>query len=113
MHLKGVKQMAAIPRALTPALDAGTLLAAASGSGGLLPLGADGDVGKINPLAGMGLSDEQYAIILHNMLAAEPFAGVPLGDGSGMSLGGGMEKRGLEDPSDGPEAKRGRFEEVA
>lgn len=100
-----------IPRELAPAADAGALMAAAAAGSlqPLLPLG-DADAGKINPLAGMGLSDEQYALILHNMLAAETFAGVPLNDG-GAAMG--MEKRALDDPSEGPDAKRGRFEEVA
>ncbi|KAF7294641.1 Response regulatory domain-containing protein [Mycena indigotica] len=59
--------------------------------------------GRINVLAGMGLSDEQYNIML---------AGIVNGDGITF---GSSEKRSLElgdgDP-DGPEGKRSRFEVV-
>ena len=133
MHLKVIQTMQKIPRSIgiPPLSDSGfdqalamqaTALAAAgagaagpsSGAGFALPLG--GDDGKINPLAGMGLTDEQYALILHNMVAGEGFMGmgamgmgIPLG--MGVALDGG--KRGLDDPEDtGRDGKRGRFEVI-
>ncbi|KAG1849266.1 HSF-type DNA-binding-domain-containing protein [Suillus subalutaceus] len=62
------------------------------------------DDGRINPLAGMGLSDERYAAILRDIVTQESFSGGALGPG----MGG--EKRELDDGGDGREGKRGRFE---
>lgn len=80
------------------------------------------DDGRINPLAGMGLSDERYAAILRDIVTQESFSGVgvpegysflagALGPGMNGDMGGlGGEKRGLDDQGDGREGKRGRFE---
>ena len=71
-------------------------------------LGGDDDDGKINPLAGMGLTDEQYTLILQNLVNGESFAGVgALEAGVGES-----SKRALDDGPDGREAKRSRFEVI-
>ncbi|KAG6900745.1 hypothetical protein C0995_003299 [Termitomyces sp. Mi166 len=90
------------------------------------PFGFDAEAdGRINPLAGMGLTDEQYNMILQNIVAGEGLlAGV---DGSG-SAGSGMgasvgrrEKRGREEEGepfmgmgtgDERDGKRSRFEVV-
>ena len=51
------------------------------------------DDGRINPLAGMGLSDEQYNMILQNLVNGETFMGMGMGMGMGMidgTLGGGV-----------------------
>lgn len=97
------------------------------------PLSLGDDDGKINPLAGMGLTDEQYSMILQNLVSGENFMGIgssldamSMGAmGVGMSMMGGMAmgmggvpaygeglKRGLDDMSDGRDGKRGRFEVI-
>ena len=63
------------------------------------PTAGGDDDGRINPLAGMGLTDEQYAMILHNLVNGESFPGA-------------AEKRTLEETDDGRDGKRGRFEVV-
>ncbi|KAF5323792.1 hypothetical protein D9619_012942 [Psilocybe cf. subviscida] len=91
------------------------------GSGG----DEDGEVGaaeRINPLAGMGLTDEQYGIILQNIVNGEGFMGAMEGAGfNGLSStssivempsGSGSEKRPLEDAVDDREGKRSRFEVI-
>lgn len=83
----------------------------------------DGEVGaaeRINPLAGMGLTDEQYGMILQNIVNGDGFIGAMEGAGyngvpstSGiveMPSGSGSEKRPLEDAKDDREGKRSRFE---
>ncbi|KAG5637640.1 hypothetical protein H0H81_003865 [Sphagnurus paluster] len=63
------------------------------------------DDGRINPLAGMGLTDEQYTLILQNIVSGE---GLMTGDVSG------REKRGrdeIEEIETGRE-KRSRFEVI-
>jgi osomolarity two-component system, response regulator SKN7 len=69
--------------------------------------------GRINPLHGMGLTDDQYHSILQNMMSGENF----IGDGGG-GIGDRM-KRGLDEEEGGPGpsgsgggGKRGRFEVV-
>jgi len=121
MHLKVIQQMAQIPRsvgipplsdsAFEQALAVGASnnsLMAAGGGGG-----SDESDGRINPLAGMGLTDEQYTMILQNLVNGESFPGVPLPP----DIAGGVPsvngvKRGLEDDEDGRDGKRGRFEVV-
>jgi osomolarity two-component system response regulator SKN7 len=99
-HLKGIRQMASIPRELNSVGDVSTAL---------LPVPAHGPDahGKINPLAGMGFTDAAYAGMLAGMVASETF-GAPGADGSMMMIG---DKR-ARDGDDGREAKRSRFEEV-
>ncbi|EMD38030.1 response regulator receiver [Gelatoporia subvermispora B] len=115
MHLKVIQTMSKIPRSVgipplsDPSFDralavqAQNAQAAAAVAGLGFPLGDD--EGKINPLAGMGLTDEQYALILQNLVNGENFAGVAALDGSS-----GLEKRPLEDAGDARDTKRGRFE---
>ena len=131
MHLKVIQTMQKIPRSIgiPPLSDSGfdqalAVQAAALASSGAsssvagpssgfnVPLGDDD--GKINPLAGMGLTDEQYNMILQNMVNGESFMGIP-GMGMGMAMMGmAMDsgKRGLEDPEDGRDGKKGRFEVI-
>jgi len=74
------------------------------------------DDGRINPLAGMGLSDEQYSALLQNLVNGDGFLGMmntmnsPTPSGSSSTVVGGSEKRPLEDPDDDREGKRSRFE---
>lgn len=68
------------------------------------------DDGKINPFAGMGLTDEQYQMILHNMVNGESFMGI--GPLPGMTMMMDSGKRGLDDAEDGRDGKKGRFEVI-
>jgi osomolarity two-component system response regulator SKN7 len=89
------------------------------------------DDDRINPIAGLGLTDEQYNLIIQDIVNAETFHMGGGADGGGGSSSGsnvmmdgiGMmsaaamlgaigEKRGLDDPSDGREVKRSRFEVI-
>lgn len=82
------------------------------------PIGmAIDDDGKINPFAGMGLTDEQYNHILQRIMNGENFTEITAGGMSGSIIGMSgvsvMGKRGLE-VVDGVDdrSKRGRFEVV-
>ena len=119
MHLKVIQQMAQIPRSvgIPPLSDSAFEQALAVGASNNLLMAAGGSDeidNRINPLAGMGLTDEQYTLILQNMVNGESFSGVPLPaditEGGGPSVNG--VKRGLEDDEDGRDGKRGRFEVV-
>lgn len=90
------------------------------------PVVDEDGVGKINPLAGMGLSDEAYANILQGIVNGENFQGLNpnfnlIGMGatgvsvgmSGVQLGGAMEKRRMEmEMEEERDGKRGRFEVI-
>lgn len=123
MHLKVIQTMQKIPRSVgvPPLSDASfdqalsiqtsnalATAAQASTSSGVFSLG-DED-GKINPLAGMGLTDEQYSMILQNLVNGESFMGMTMG--MGLVDGSLGEKRGLDDSDDGRDGKRGRFEVI-
>ncbi|KAG5716450.1 hypothetical protein E4T56_gene17580 [Termitomyces sp. T112] len=90
------------------------------------PFGFDAEAdGRINPLAGMGLTDEQYNMILQNIVAGEGLlAGVDVSasagvgrrekrsredDGDVLGIGGGRMGMGVGDEREG---KRTRFEVV-
>ena len=118
MHLKVIQTMQKIPRSVgvPPLSDASfdqalsiqtsnalATAAQASTSSGVFSLG-DED-GKINPLAGMGLTDEQYSMILQNLVNGESFQDVETSDTY-------PEKRTLDDRFDERESKRSRFEEI-
>ncbi|EPQ57751.1 hypothetical protein GLOTRDRAFT_119791 [Gloeophyllum trabeum ATCC 11539] len=112
MHLKVIQQMSRIPRSvgIPPLSDPSFDQALAMQANSMFQPGqmADED-GKINPLAGMGLTDEQYAMILQSMVNGESFPGIPaFASGSGS----GSEKRGLDEETDGRDPKRSRFEVV-
>jgi len=63
--------------------------------------------GGINLLAGMGLTDDQYTLILQNMVNGESVID------DGMNVVGTSEKRTLQDLSeDGRNRKRSRFETI-
>lgn len=144
MHLKVIQEMAKVPRGpgIPPLNDASFNEALIIGSnnnmsGGngstqsplpLLPM-SDNDP-RINPLAGLGLSDEQYAQILHTMVQGDSMSGYNngnddgsgAGSSSGSAVGNGTDggsgagplvKRVLEDPERNPrEDKRSRFQVV-
>ena len=89
----------------------------------LLSMGED-DVRINNPLAGMGLSDEHYSMILQNLVNGERFTGIGMDDvvGGGVSgsrggngRGSGGIKRSIDDVGfacDKREGKRSRFEVI-
>ncbi|KAJ3901738.1 HSF-type DNA-binding-domain-containing protein [Lentinula edodes] len=81
-----------------------------------LTMGADDDdMDRLNPLAGMGLSDDQYNAILNGIVNGESFSG-------SMDMGGygndspltrvDSQKRRLDDQDDGRDGKRSRFEVI-
>ena len=118
MHLKVIQQMAQIPRSvgIPPLSDSAfeqALAVGASNNSLMAAGGSDETDGRINPLAGMGLTDEQYTMILQNMVNGESFPGVPLPPdvAEGVPSVNGV-KRGLEEDEDGRDGKRGRFEVV-
>ena len=81
----------------------------------LLAMGEDD--GRINPLAGMGLSDEQYNMILQNLVNGERFMGMGMMDGGGFgNIGAGMKRRIDDDvvgfASDERGGKRSRLEVI-
>ncbi|TDL24878.1 hypothetical protein BD410DRAFT_785604 [Rickenella mellea] len=101
-HLKVIQQMSKVPRSVgIPPLSDSSFDQALMVTAANPP---QDEEGKINPLAGMGLSDETYAAILQNIVNGESFPG--------FNGGVGLEKRGLEDLADGREGKRGRFEVI-
>ena len=134
MHLKVIQQMSKLPRSISaPIFEQGfisnpqsTLLpsmiesSSAIGSSGatdtqpghsslgFLNFGG-GYNGGINLLAGMGLTDDQYTLILQNMVNGESM----MDDGMNVVRGTNTEKRTLEDLSeDGRSMKRSRFETI-
>ena len=119
-HLKVIQTLSKVPRSVgvpplsDPNFDNALAIQASQQQGGL-PLGFslgggdDDDGGKINPLAGMGLTDEQYTMILQNLVNGESFSGVSSLEGA---TGGESSKRSLDDASDGRESKRSRFEVI-
>lgn len=83
----------------------------------------DLDGGKINPLAGMGLSDADYHAILRGMIDSDALAGVPpnfalVATNAKRARGGGgggfddVDDDDMEMVEDGREGKRSRFEVV-
>ena len=90
MHLKVIQQMSKFPRTvgIPPLSDAGfdEALTVQPSANPLPPQNGDDD-GKINPLAGMGLTDEQYAMILQGLVSGD--VGL-VGIDGGMSAGVGV-----------------------
>ncbi|KAH6887323.1 SKN7, two-component response regulator [Coprinopsis sp. MPI-PUGE-AT-0042] len=126
MHLKVIQQMQRnIPRGpgVPPLSDFNfeQALAMAFGFYGQEQNGEDAGLdNRINPLAGMGLSDEQF-IMMAQMVNSGDGGGATMMYGVGINFGmsdsppsGGGTKRGLEDGSDmdGPMGKKSRFEVI-
>jgi len=87
MHLKAISQIAKVPRSVEEDFAA---------------------QGKANGIAGMTLSDDQYSVMLTNLLgmtgeSLDTFGTVDMGPS-------GVPKRGLEEVEDDRDNKRGRFE---
>ena len=118
-HLKVIQTLSRVPRSVgvpplsDPSFDNALTVQANAVQQGALPIGfslgtANDEEGKINPLAGMGLTDEQYTLILQNLVNGESFSGVSSLEGANGESG----KRALDDPHDSREAKRSRFEVI-
>jgi len=135
-HLKVIQQMSRLPRSISaPMFEQGGSTSSAlqsmrdgaplpsmpeSSSSSVFPSSAtaipssDGcsfnDEG-ISLLAGMGLTDDQYTLILQNMVNGDGFLGMM--DSDGANIPGGIEKRSLDDlGEDGRNRKRSRFETI-
>jgi osomolarity two-component system, response regulator SKN7 len=111
MHLKAIQQMGKFSRALGAAdssieEDPETSLAVQPS---MNPPVVE-DSGRLDPLAGMGLTQQQYQLILQGLVHGDSSLGTAVnGAVPGASLGIGSEKRSLEDAEDERDGKRGRF----
>jgi osomolarity two-component system, response regulator SKN7 len=112
MHLKAIQQMGKFPRALGAAdtsieEDPETSLAVQPS---MNPPVVE-DSGRIDPLAGMGLTQQQYQLILQGLVHGDSSLSAALnGAGPGTGIGIASEKRSLEEAEDERDIKRGRFE---
>ncbi|KAI9446058.1 HSF-type DNA-binding-domain-containing protein [Lactarius indigo] len=111
MHLKAIQQMGKFPR-MMGAADSGieedpeTSMAVQPSMNPPVE-----DAGRIDPLAGMGLTQQQYQLILHGLVNGDSSLSAAVGGtvvGAGVSMG--SEKRSLADAEDERDGKRGRFE---
>ncbi|KAF9481937.1 hypothetical protein BDN70DRAFT_802521 [Pholiota conissans] len=118
MHLKVIQQMSRLSRniGIPPLSDANFEQALTQAYNAPSPFSfqffgdGDNDGMSMNPLAGMGLTDEQYSTILQNIVNGEGFSGM-MDSGIGGMEGG--EKRGrMDDMDDDRGGKRSRFEVV-
>lgn len=137
MHLKVMQQMSRLPRSISgpmfeqsfgsnsstlqaglsvPDIKSSAMSDGAPGGNeatgrstpGLLNLGGAYD--RTNVLAGMGLTNDQYTLILQNMVNEDGFLNMMDDD---MNLTGSTEKRSLDDlREDGRIRKRSRFETI-
>ncbi|KAF8582339.1 hypothetical protein K439DRAFT_1618399 [Ramaria rubella] len=130
MHLKVIQEMAKVPRgpgipplndaAFNEALIVGssnnpsTVASSSTNTQSPLPLPPmSEDDARINPLAGLGLSDEQYAQILQTIVHGDTFSGIDDTVGGAGVGAGGLGKRALDDPDQDPrDEKRSRFQVV-
>lgn len=131
MHLKAIQQQQlnnkisrsiGIPPMSDPSFENAMAIQAQAHSvsadlGQPLGMSVDDD-GRINPFAGMGLSDEQYNQILQRIMSGESFTDITAGGMSGSVIGMSgvnvMGKRGLGEVVETVDDrnKRGRFEVV-
>ena len=123
MHLKVIQQMSRIPRPMSAKPDTNYDQALTASSSPTLPTspdlgwvfnlgggGGEGDEGRINPLAAMGLSDEGYQAMVQNLISAESF--MDMGGGGGGELKRAFEEDGMDGVEDGRGGKRSRFEVI-
>jgi osomolarity two-component system response regulator SKN7 len=109
MHLKAIQQMGKFPRAIGAAdtsieEDPETSMAVQPSMNPSIE-----DSGRIDPLAGMGLTQQQYQAILQGLVHGDSSLSGAVSD-AGPSIGG--EKRSLDEAEDERTGKRGRFEEL-
>ena len=131
MHLKAIQQQQlnskvsrslGIPPMSDPSFENAMIIQAQTHSDSTdlaQPLGMSmDDDSKINPFAGMGLTDEQYNHILQRIVSGENFTDITAGGMSGSVIGMSgvsmMGKRGLGEVVENVDDrnKRGRFEVV-
>ncbi|KAI6124756.1 HSF-type DNA-binding-domain-containing protein [Pisolithus croceorrhizus] len=136
MHLKVIQEMSRVPRMPCGSrLSTDNSVGPPSTSANREGIDGVGTEIRIDPLAGMGLTEERYQAILKDLVSGDNLNGVGVPEGfnfdmmgdesigigvdvSVEGMNGGMngdmgmsEKRGLEEESDGiREVKRGRFE---
>jgi osomolarity two-component system response regulator SKN7 len=112
MHLKAIQQMGKFTRGIGAAdtsieEDPETSLAVQPSMN--TPVVEDS--GRIDPLAGMGLTQQQYQLILQGLVHGDSSLSTALnGADPGTGLGITSEKRSLEEAQDERDIKRGRFE---
>lgn len=110
MHLKAIQQMGKFPRALGAAdtgieEDPETSLAVQPS---MNPPVVE-DSGRLDPLAGMGLTQQQYQLILQGLVHGDSSLGTAVNGAGPANLAIAGEKRSLEDAEDERDGKRGRF----
>jgi osomolarity two-component system, response regulator SKN7 len=111
MHLKTIQQMGKFPRGIgapdtSIEEDPETSMAVQPSMNPPIE-----DAGRLDPLAGMGLSQQQYQLILQGLVNGSNSLGSAVGGagpGAGVSIV--SEKRSLDDADDERDGKRGRFE---
>ncbi|KAH9991218.1 HSF-type DNA-binding-domain-containing protein [Russula compacta] len=110
IHLKAIQQLGKFPRGIGAAdtsieEDPETSMAVQPSMNPLVE-----DNGRIDPLTGMGLTQQQYQLILQGLVHGDSSlsAAIPGEPGAGLSMG--SEKRSLDDAEDERDGKRGRFE---
>ena len=67
------------------------------------------DSGRLDPLAGMGLTQQQYQLILQGLVHGDSSLGAVVNGAGPAGLAMASEKRPLEDAEDERDGKRGRF----
>jgi osomolarity two-component system response regulator SKN7 len=107
IHLKAIQQMGKFPRGIGAAdtsveEDPETSMAVQPSINPPIE-----DSGRIDPLAGMGITQQQYQVILQGLVHGDSSLSAAV-NGAGPSIGG--EKRSLDDAEDERDGKRGRFE---
>jgi len=111
MHLKAIQQMGKFPRAIGAAdtsieEDPETSMAVQPSMNPPIE-----DSGRLDPLAGIGLTQQQYQMILQGLVHGDSSLSAAVngaGPVAGLSIGG--EKRPLDETEDERDGKRGRFE---
>ncbi|THG97959.1 hypothetical protein EW026_g4155 [Hermanssonia centrifuga] len=115
MHLKVIQTMSRVPRSvgIPPLSDnsfdqAFAMQAASMSAPGNFNFSPGEDDGKINPLAGMGLTDEQYSMILQNLVNGESFMGIGMSAvDTGSSMLDGGKRRWTIPTTDGTASEDG------
>ncbi|KAF8470424.1 HSF-type DNA-binding-domain-containing protein [Russula ochroleuca] len=109
IHLKAIQQMGKFPRGIGAAdtsieEDPETSLAVQPS---MNPPVVE-DSGRIDPLAGMGLTQQQYQLILQGLVHGDNSLSAAMNGAAGLGIA--SEKRSLEEVEDERDVKRGRFE---
>jgi osomolarity two-component system response regulator SKN7 len=111
MHLKTIQQMGKFPRVIgapdtSIEEDPETSMAVQPSVNPPIE-----DSGRIDPLAGMGLSQQQYQLILQGLVnGTSSLSAAVSGAGPVAGVSIVSEKRSLDEADDERDGKRGRFE---